>query len=176
MELLESRQLAYAPEPRTFSGLMDLYEQNYIRLRRLIPDFDRLGEKAVSTVRGCMDLHYHCLERSRYTTVFVLTHRFETPDGKKVEPDLKIRVYHDARMAEVLDGTLRCFYGADAEPAKSGLFCTDLNILQPKWRLNRFLFKWLNFCLLRGHLLAPQHVWPYVQSTPAIEPFSLVRQ
>src|SRR5688572_22281934 len=98
MELLEPRQLDYGPVPRTFSGLMDLYEQNYIRLRRLIPDFDHLTEQAVSTVHGCMDLHYQCLERSPYTTVFILTYRYQATDGRKVEPDLKIRVYHDARM------------------------------------------------------------------------------
>src|SRR5687767_4996681 len=97
MELL-TRQLAHdIAAARTFGGLMDIYEQNYIRLRRLIPDFQKIGVTAVSAVPGHMDLHYECLQCSKYTTIFRLTYKFET-----FEPNLEIRVYHDARVAEVL--------------------------------------------------------------------------
>src|SRR5688572_30218094 len=102
MEILP-RQLERATgAARAFGGLMDIYEQNYIRLRRLIPDFGKIGQRAVSTIPGGVDLHYECLQRSKYTTIFSLTYKFET-----LEPNLEIRVYHDARVAEVLACNVR---------------------------------------------------------------------
>jgi uncharacterized protein YqiB (DUF1249 family) len=151
MELLP-RHLGNEAAARTFGGLMDIYEQNYIRLRRLIPDFEKIGAKAISTAPGCADLHYECLQRSRYTTVFSLTYKFETP-----EPNLEIRVYHDARVAEVLacHPQSRRAWG-DARSGAAGLFHDGLCDLQSKWRLNRFLNKWLHYCLKQGHMFVPQ--------------------
>ena len=57
--------------------------------------------------------------------------------------DLRIRVYHDARMVEVLSGHLK--HGRqryDHLPADAKI---------EKWKLNRFLYKWLGFCLYQGH-------------------------
>jgi uncharacterized protein len=140
-----------APAPRTFGGLMDIYEQNYIRLRRLIPDFEKIGSKAVSTAPGSMDLHYECLQRSKYTTVFSLTYKFET-----LEPNLEIRVYHDARVAEVLACNMpfedTCEHGGLRVPS---LLRCGLHNLQSRWRLNRFLNKWLHYCLKQGHMFVP---------------------
>jgi hypothetical protein len=150
MELL-TRHLEYIAAARTFGGLMDIYEQNYIRLRLLIPDFDRIGANAVSTAPGSMDLHYECLERSKYTTVFSLTYKFET-----LEPNLEIRVYHDARVAEVLASNVRLEGVLGRRHKVSSLFRADVQNLQSKWRLNRFLQKWLHYCLKQGHMFAPQ--------------------
>lgn len=136
---------------------MDIYEQNYIRLRRLIPDFGKIGAKAVSTAPGAVDLHYECLQRSRYTTVFSLTYKFET-----LEPNLEIRVYHDARVAEVLACNVRMEEThRDDRLRGSSLFRCDLQNLQSRWRLNRFLNKWLHYCLKQGHLFVP-HASPWV--------------
>jgi uncharacterized protein YqiB (DUF1249 family) len=153
MELLTRHLEHGVAAARTFGGLMDIYEQNYIRLRRLIPEFDRIGANAVSTAPGSMDLHYECLERSKYTTVFRLTYKFET-----LEPNLEIRVYHDARVAEVLASNVQ-LGGAgwwDRRHKVSSMFRADLQNLQTKWRLNRFLQKWLHYCLKQGHMFVPQ--------------------
>jgi uncharacterized protein YqiB (DUF1249 family) len=157
MELL-TRQLAHdIAAARTFGGLMDIYEQNYIRLRRLIPDLRKIGVTAVSTVPGRMDLHYECLQCSKYTTVFRLTYKFET-----YEPNLEIRVYHDARVAEVLASNVRMDDAYWKEQLKgSSLFRTDVRNLQSKWRLNRFLQKWLQYCLQQGYKFVP-HSSPWI--------------
>lgn len=162
MELLTRHLEHGVAAARTFSGLMDIYEQNYIRLRRLIPDFEKIGASAVSTVPGGMDLHYACLERSKYTTVFSLTYKFET-----LEPNLEIRVYHDARVAEVLASNVQSegAYWWDRRHKVSSLFRTDLHNLQTKWRLNRFLHKWLHYCLKQGHMFVPQTSY-WVQTLP----------
>ncbi|HEY3487487.1 MAG TPA: DUF1249 domain-containing protein [Gammaproteobacteria bacterium] len=159
MELLSTQPEYYSPAARTFGSLMDIYEQNYIRLRRLIPDFENLGMTAVSTAIGCVDLHYRCLQRSPYTSVFILTYRFE-----EFEPDLKIRVYHDARVAEVLGGNLQ-FDKRLRNSKICGLFRADLHNIESKWALNRFLQKWLNFSLRQGHRFMPRSS-PWLPETP----------
>ena len=133
--------------PRGFVSLMDLYESNFIRLRKLIPDLDKLDTSVISRSAGHLDLYLNIVERSRYTSTLYLSYCFDTLHGLTMEPNLKIRVYHDARLAEVMAGHLR--HGRlilDNLPADA---------LREKWRLNRFLNKWLGYCLRQGHSFSP---------------------
>jgi len=134
--------------PHTFDGLMDLYERNYIRIRRLIPHMPAAGEETISALPDALDLHLHVLERFRYTTELHLSYRFERADGIALEPDLLIRVYHDARQAEVTAARLRHWpeFQGEAQPPQP--------TLQSRWHVNRFLYKWLNYCLYQGHSFA----------------------
>ena len=128
--------------PGGFVSLMDLYENNYMRFRKLVTGLDSIDDKAVSQVAGCMDLHLNVLERSRYTTTVILTYHFSENDVLVAEPALKLRIYHDAAMIEVVAGHLK--HGRqrlDHLPAVA---------LRLKWRLNRFLYKWLGYCLHMG--------------------------
>lgn len=128
----------------TFAGLMDLYERNYILVRRLIRTLPAEHGARVSRVRDGLDLHMSLVERHRYTTDLLLTYRFIRDDGEHLEPELHIRVYHDARVAEVLAAHLR------RSPAFR--FISDGPVdLAARWRVNRFLFKWLGYCLHQGH-------------------------
>lgn len=136
-----------SPRPSSFAGLMELYEANYIRLRRLCGDLSSLPERSVSRAAGALDLHLTIHERSPYTTTLVLTYHLADPDGIiRPDPNLVVKVYHDARQAEALsrDPGAR-LYARSIAPrgaAKS---------LELKWRLNRFLYKWLGYCAHQGH-------------------------
>ncbi len=136
-----------SPRPRSFAGLMELYEHNYLRLRCLCPDLDWVGEGACSRVHGALDLHAQVLENRRYTSTIRLTYLFDDAGtGMLALPDLRLRLYHDARQVEVL--SRRCRFAEQhwlvlPDNHSSALLC--------KWRLNRFLYKWLNFCLHQGH-------------------------
>jgi len=126
---------------RNFPGLMALYEENYMRLRRLVPRFDAIDGSAVSRVSGCVDLHVTVIERSRYTTTLRLTYTFADGDDVRHEPDLRVRVQHDARTAEAMEVHMgRGRYHFDAR-----------RTLERCWERNRFLHKWLGYCLHRGH-------------------------
>ena len=130
-------------EPRGFVSLMDLYENNFLRFKKLVPDLDALEQDAYSRIDGCMGLHISVLERSRFTTTLRMTYHFTEDGCLYAEPDLRLRVYHDARLIEVLSGHLK--HGRqklDHLPADAKL---------EKWKLNRFLYKWLGFCLHQGH-------------------------
>lgn len=127
---------------------MELYENNYIFIRRLLPQLDRLPVNAVSHVSGAVDLHLRILERCPYTTTLCLTHRFVDETGERSSPDLVIRIYHDARAAEVLpDSSLssfRLWQGQIPDPRSLGW----------RWEVNRFLNRWLRYCLGEGHQFA----------------------
>jgi len=92
-----------------------------------------------------LPLMVEILEQDRFTTVLRMFYRLPQPDGSFDEaPDLQVRIYHDARVAEAISGRLR---GRDCvAQGQAGERCLDV-----RWRLNRFLYKWLRFVLHRRH-------------------------
>ena len=129
--------------PRGYVSLMDLHENNYLRFRRLVADLDAISDKAVSVVPGCLDLHLQIIERSKFTTTVRISYYFSENQQLIAEPDLKLRIYHDARLVEVLAGHLK--------HGRQRLDHLPATALKLKWRLNRFLYKWLGYCLHLGH-------------------------
>lgn len=129
--------------PRGYVSLMDLHENNYLRFKRLVADLDAISDKAVSVVPGCLDLHLQIVERSKFTTTVRMTYYFFEDQQLMAEPDLKLRIYHDARLVEVLAGHLK--------HGRQRLDHLPATALRLKWRLNRLLYKWLGYCLYLGH-------------------------
>ena len=146
--LVYDYQMCVEPRPRTFAGLMQLAEDNYILLRRLVPDISALDCSVVSRARGCLDLHLQITGRWKFTSELILTYWFRASQGIIHEPDLHIRIYHDARAAEAVCGILRHQRLIDIESSQTAL--------EEKWDLNRFLCKWLGYCLHRGHRFEPE--------------------
>lgn len=123
---------------------MELYEGNYVLVRLLVPDLRSLQADEtihVSAVEGCLDLELSCIKHEKYTTTFNLTYRFVSDDRNPREPDLTIRIYHDARTCEVMSGLLQ---GLRHGPLRK-------RDLDTGHQLNRFLYKWLSYCLRQGH-------------------------
>lgn len=141
-------QVAASKKRRTsgrFASLMELYENNYMLVRLLIPELrDLQNGRYVSRISDAMDLELSQIEHCRYTTTFNLTYRFENSLREPCEPDLTIRLYHDARTAEVVTGIVQTQRAESRR--KRGL--------DNSWQLNRFLFKWLRYCLRQGHLFS----------------------
>ncbi|MEJ2686638.1 MAG: DUF1249 domain-containing protein [Gammaproteobacteria bacterium] len=135
-----------------FAGLMEVYEQNYIRLRRLVPDLSAIGPVAVSRVDGALDLHLRIVERCKYTTTLTLTYQFQDELGRFPAPDLQARIYHDAQAAEVIAcGRLKGVRSAEYDRRHKQYSLAE------KWQINRFLQKWLGYCLRQGHGFPPQN-------------------
>lgn len=130
-------------KPHSFSGLMDLYEYNYLRLRKIAPDLD-IADEMISVSPGHLDLYLSVTERCKYTTMIQMTYRFQKNNIQVCQPDMHLKIYHDARNAEVqdrLDRKHRRIYSGET--------------LQQKWKLNRFLYKWLGYCIYQGHFFHP---------------------
>ena len=133
------------------AGLIRIYEASYVRLFKLIPDLPVCRGAMVSRVAGALDLHLEIIERQPYTTSMTLTYRFAGRDGCVLEPNARINVYHDVRTAEVVSHCPRRKRHA-AHPWSAG----RMPELDRKWRMNRFLLKWLRFCTHQGHLFLPR--------------------
>ena len=90
--LLDSRLVPQTIiSPRSFVGLMSVYESNYLRLLNLIPDLERIDGCFRSRVAGDCDLHVEILERARYTVTLTLTYYFQTDNGRVADPDMLVR-------------------------------------------------------------------------------------
>ena len=135
---------------RDLAGLIRIYEASYVRLAKLVPDPAACDRAMISRVAGALDLHLGIIERQPYTTSLVLTYRFTGRDGFVFEPNARINVYHDVRAAEVVSHCRRRKSHA-TRPWTPG----RMPELDRKWRMNRFLLKWLRFCTFQGHLFLP---------------------
>ena len=121
---------------------MELYENNYMLVRLLAPELRQFSEDCyLSRVAGCLDLELSQIEHNRYTSTFNLTYRFNQPGRSAREPDLTIRLYHDARACEVISGLINS-RRSDQRRVRN---------LDESRRLNRFLYKWIRYCLHQGH-------------------------
>ena len=132
-----------ATRPSSFAALMELYERNYIALRRLCPLLGELQGQQISHPEGMSALHLKLLERTRYTTTLELSQRIGD-DGRA--PTLPVRVYQDARQAEVLLTGVHPD-GLNCEPVADG----RQRELAVCWQANLFLHDWLHHCLQQGH-------------------------
>jgi uncharacterized protein YqiB (DUF1249 family) len=121
--------------------LARLCEDNFERLAMLIPDMEFIPERAMAFAEGKPSLLLKVIDRSPYTVTLELSHSFDWGFDELLEPEVRIRVYLDARSAEVLSDHARPFvlqvFGTDRNAAR---------ILDYKWSLNYFLANWLEHC------------------------------
>lgn len=127
----------------TVGDLLALCEENYQHLHSLVPQLKRLQGKHCSSRPDHQDLHLTIVEQTPYTTLLRLTYEFPQAEGGLSDPNVLLRVYHDARQVEVEDLRqqnlpIRKLYEAPG--------------LINKWRLNLFVSKWLVFCVGQGHM------------------------
>ena len=135
-------------KPKSFVGLMALYESNYLRLLNLIPELERLDGCFRSRVAGDCDLHVEILERCRYTVTLSLTYYFENGDGRVADPDMTVRAYLDGRLAEAMS---LCGQHRHAELRR--LAKQHAKELDRRWQRNIVLNKWLEYLSDQGHLI-----------------------
>ena len=120
-------------------------DANYLRLMKLFPELREEDRDAFGMVVGDTpyEVQMQVVERGPYTTLVRLAQLPEAPWSTR--PALIVRLYHDARSAEVveyqLDGHFRTVYDV---PNKDGR--------QPdeKAQVNRFLGEFLSMCLKHG--------------------------
>ncbi|GAB4268119.1 MAG: hypothetical protein Kow0065_18570 [Methylomicrobium sp.] len=115
---------------------------NYRKLLRLIPNLRNLDNCTVGKAERKPDLQLEIIERSAHTLTVKLSHRFHQFSSELWAPEVEIRIYLDAELAEVLRDHVRTDVArVYRDPGKTK------EILNYKWRLNYFLMKWLDHCL-----------------------------
>ncbi len=142
--------VSWRSRPRSFVALMSLYESNYVRLASLAGDLRRLADLRVSHVADDCDLRLSVTERSPYTTSLDLTYLFPGPDGLTTYPDMRVRVYHDARLVEAQEWAQEAGNPHDHEVLRRLRSAAERELDQ-RWARNTMLNKWLEYCIDRGH-------------------------
>ncbi len=134
--------MTYIQPINTSLCLQQICETNFKKLFALIPDLRDFETEAQGETSGKPDLYLKILDRSPYTLTIELSHKFNRHLDSLLAPQVKIRIYLDAEMVEVL-----CDHARDPvaqvykDPGKTR------DIMHYKWRLNYFLNKWLDHCL-----------------------------
>jgi hypothetical protein len=136
--------------PGSFSGLMMLYESNYLKLMQLMGSLDAQSHRWISRVRSDNNLHVERMQSERYTTTLNLTYWLRNSDGTEIrDPDMTVSIYHDAAQAAVL----HCRAGHRHKRLQE-LAASHAGELSRRWQINMMLNKWLDYLGDCGHRFA----------------------
>jgi uncharacterized protein YqiB (DUF1249 family) len=130
---------------------LSLYERNYSKLTDLLPGLPyRQGPLAI-TIAGLPLIHIDILEQNPYTTTIRISQSMAAGQPWVCNLRMKVRLYHDARVAEVI-----AYQGVHALQAFYPY--PNPKMFQPyeKRRVNQFLAEWLRHCLDRRFLVPHQ--------------------
>lgn len=138
-------------------------EANYARLKQLLPEMATVDRRefGVEQVNGePIELRLDVIERCKYTTMIEISQQLSPlksslkppsrPPSQPWAPALcfSLRVYHDARMAEVIAYNRQQPRLASYEYPNNNMYQRD-----EKSQLNRYLGEWLSYCLKHGYVL-----------------------
>ncbi|TVQ70517.1 MAG: DUF1249 domain-containing protein [Oceanospirillales bacterium] len=132
---------------------MAICQTNYGRILRLLPELQQTSSREFDLCYQAREVQVSLWveESFRYTSTVVMR-QTQTGGSPWLEsPDIVVRLYHDARMAEVICTRRRRQY--------SGVYTyPNANMHQPdeKYQLNQFLAEWLTQCLSFG--CAREHI------------------
>ncbi len=124
------------------AALMRIYETNYAKLLRLLPPNNEVGNSCVYDIQG-QAFQLDIIEATRYTTLLNIWQQGNSPEYLKAQ--IKVRMYHDARVAEVCESQ-------QIQRIKPKYDYPNIKMHQrdEKHQINAFLSDWLRLCLRNG--------------------------
>lgn len=128
----------YVPNLATMHKVCD---HNYARLLRLLPDCDTQDLNYRFAMSDQLAYQIKIIETSPYTTLLSIG---QLSDALPLflSPSMKVRLYHDAKMAEVISaenlGTIQPSYPYPNQ---------QMHQPNEKEMINLFLAEWLQFCV-----------------------------
>jgi len=141
-------------------SLMTLCANNYMLLQKVLASKSALGEIRKFFISDFLSYSVTIKEVTRYTSVICfeqdsLSSSFKNIPGivaTALHPRMTIRLYHDARMAEVLSTQ-------DISQVKPRYDYPNSQMHQQdeKQQINQFLNEWLHLCLRLGQVNVELH-------------------
>lgn len=121
-------------------------DANYLRLNKLFPTMSAEDTAAIGLdLNGTsLQVRWKVLERGPYTTLARLSQHPEVPWSHRAS--MTIRLYHDARSAEVVEYQGRKHFLRAAYDYPNA----DMRHPDEKAQINRFLGEYLSLCLSHG--------------------------
>ena len=123
---------------------LEVYDDNYERLMVLLPALQQARLKRRLEFAGCNGFGFELLEKTPYTSVVRLTADWSLCSKLVPAPEMTVRLYHDAEVAEVLSYQSQHRFNVEYDYPNPNMFNKH-----EKRRLNEFLRDWLGACLLR---------------------------
>lgn len=131
------------------SQLMRIYERNYRLLTPLLRSLQQIDDSVRYEVRG-IAYRLVLLSQTRYTSIVSVTQEGDTPPFEEGVMPLAVRLYHDAKVAEVCSVP----QGGALKP-KYDYPNPHMHQQDEKWQLNCFLNDWLRHGLRHGFQVMP---------------------
>lgn len=132
-------------------GLHRTCSCNYLLILKLFPDLSLGSTYFYHLDNGCYQLNV--CEQTQYTSVLniqpIATNvSVDSEIDTRLTPQLKVRLYHDAQMAEVLASRQIRYF-------KSRYDYPNRLMQQPdeKYQINKFLSQWLDHCFKDGRVM-----------------------
>jgi uncharacterized protein YqiB (DUF1249 family) len=126
-----------------YSNICQLFEANFQKICQLIPLLPGIKDNHEALKSNLRNLHLICHEKSPYTGTYTLTHKHKLEGGVINRPDIRFKLYFDAKLLEVISVCEETKINSD-HPNKSN--CSDLAL---QWELNHFMLRWLDYCVHR---------------------------
>lgn len=127
------------------SSLQATCEHNYLHVLKLLPDVDTESLTYDFSAGTGLSYRIEIIDSARYTsTIEIAQTSNHGPDYLK--PAMTVRLYHDARMAEVISSQ-----NAGALAPSYSYPNSKMRMRNEKHMVNVFLSEWLVFCLNHRH-------------------------
>jgi len=132
----------YVPDLRAYGRTC---ETNYVAMMKLVPDLELVGSSyEIAADRG-HNYRLEVLEVSRYTNLVEISLQNENIPSSLM-PMLRVRLYHDAKMAEVCATQQIYHFRSRYDYPNKQMLQSD-----EKYQINQFLGEWLRFCINHGY-------------------------
>ncbi|MEK6749280.1 MAG: DUF1249 domain-containing protein [Pseudomonadota bacterium] len=139
MRVLERKQCSHV-------NLMALYEANFDKFVSLIPG-ESPGELVLLGVANGFSLRLRAIDRAPYTTTWQVMVQYTGSDTLWACPQFKVRLYHDAKVLEVLYFQGHGRFQGDYPYPNPWMYARD-----EKRQVNRFFGELLGYCVVNGYL------------------------
>jgi uncharacterized protein YqiB (DUF1249 family) len=140
-EVTDKQSRRYYPSA---TDLVTCCEVNYMLLQKLIPHTASINAVFHFSVAQGNQYQISVLEISRYTSVIEMS-QINTGIPDYLRPSIHVRMYHDAKAAEVIKS-------ANVSRIQPKYEYPNDKMHQPdeKMQINLFLGEWLKFCIEHG--------------------------
>ena len=134
-------ELIYYQEKVSYSNICDLFELNFKKILRLVPLLPSIKNDCIAVKSSLNNLHLICHDKSPYTASYTLTHKTKTQGKIIYRPDIRFKIYFDAKLLEVIS------ICKDTRINNSHPLLDNCSDLVFQFELNLFMLRWLDYCL-----------------------------
>lgn len=137
----------------SLSTLMNLCATNYMLMLRILADNEEVGQQRSFFISDFLSYTVVVKEVTRYTTLLIVAQDpLKGPEmnshlGEIFRPCMTIRLYHDARLAEVISSQCVSQIKPRYDYPNQAMHHPD-----EKHQVNQFLKEWLQLCLQLGQV------------------------